>query len=353
MFNHPVYLIYNRVFSWRKIYLLILALILLLNNIKAKLNFDLNSEFGLCRFGKEDIEIPIDPSFLVDTKFRFVIKKQNQNSYTLHFRLRPELYKSYKSFKLLAKGSYDFDDEIYKGTINLIKRKNIYFGDDMDISFDLLILQSDITYFFIKKLLLTVNIGYVNQVIKREFSGSNRNDLDMISSKLILSKIINRYSQICSGIHIQRFSVKREYSLLNDIKSSWRIGPEIGFKYLKKIILNIDYRLLKITPRLFEFPVYEHYIRFLYGKIIKNDWSMFFLIDYYIRHFEIGDNSLNKLNLIFPLLNNENRIFFKITHDIRKNLAIYLKFGYYIEDLYDVDYSLRGWKAMLGIGIRN
>ena len=105
-------------------------------------------------------------------------------------------------------------------------------------------------------------------------------------------------------------------------------------------------------PELYEFPIYEHYIRFLYGKIIKLRYSIFFLVDYYFRRFAIRDNMINDLNLIFLVLNNENRIFLKITYDIKKNIFIYLKSGYYNEDLFNVSYSLKGWKILLGIGFK-
>jgi hypothetical protein len=335
-----------------KIPLLMLLILMIHSAIKSQIYYSLNGEFGFSKFGMEGFHTPLEPLILIDTRVGYIHKRQYQNKFSLQFGLRPELYKSYKSIKFLAKGAYNVSHEQYKCAINLTKRKNIYTGTMQDISYDLFILQPDITFFFIPKMPLTMSTGYINQIIKRKLSASRKYKLDLLFFNVTLYKFIDEYYKIYSGIYTERFSYNNIINSSNNKRSGWRIGPVLGFNYLKRYTIHINYRLLKIMPKLYEFPLYEHYVQFLYGKIIRSTWSIFFLIDYYIRHFEKNNNTLNDSNLLFPLLNNENRIFLKLAKDIKKNLMIYIKIGYYNEDLYNINYSLSGWKVLIGMGLK-
>ena len=252
----------------------------------AQLNFSMNSEYGFSKFGKQGFDTPVEPLVLMDTRFGYFYKKQQLNKLSVQLGLRPEIYKSYKALKLFAKAGYNLYREHYKFTVNIMKRKNMYTGKLQDIKFDSFILQPALTCFINPKITMIMNTGYINQIISRNLSGVLKNKLDMVFVNITFFKFVSGHIKIYPGIYVERFFVNNHYISWKNEKCGWRLGPEIGCSYLKRFTTNITYRFLQTMPELVGFPFYEHHVQFLFGRMIGSDWSIFFLTDYYFRHFD-------------------------------------------------------------------
>jgi hypothetical protein len=152
------------------------------------------------------------------------------------------------------------------------------------------------------------------------------------------------------GIYTEHFVLSNSFE---DMKNEgWRIGPHINFNYLKSFLINFDYRFLFHLSEITKSPSYEHWIRFVAGKLLTEKWSVFFMTDYYFRKYTIGKNLNNPYISLYTPINEDNRIYLKLAYSLLDFLEAYVKTGYFRENLYN-NYSFDGWNFLVGLEIGN
>ncbi len=133
--------------------------------------------------------------------------------------------------------------------------------------------------------------------------------------------------------------------------NGWRLGPEVALDYKKRFVLNARYRLISHRSQLIDDPVLEHWMRFVFGKILSSRWSLFLLADFYIRN-SSNQPEVNP-NLLYTPLSNQNRFYVKLDQEFSRQVDIFLKIGYINEDLVYDGLTFSGWRGTIGLEIRN
>jgi len=120
---------------------------------------------------------------------------------------------------------------------------------------------------------------------------------------------------------------------------------------VRNFIFSFDYQFLIHDSDITVYPSYDQWIRIMAGKSIVKNLTAFILIDYYKRDFEYREvNDLT--DLLYSPVNAENRIYFELSNTVKTNQKLYLKIGYFDEKLFYRDYSLSGWKGLIGFEIK-
>ena len=162
---------------------------------------------------------------------------------------------------------------------------------------------------------------------------------------------MSRYSKLSFGIYAEKFNIENsdiigiDQNLLNN--SGWRIGPEIGYTYQRKIIFKIDYHFYNIQSDLPEDLNAENSLRILFGKIINKQWSVFVLLDTYLRNTPVADSL--SYSAIYTPLNNERNIYSKIDYKIDKQRNLFFKLEYAKDELFLQNLSFTSRQVTMGM----
>jgi hypothetical protein len=122
---------------------------------------------------------------------------------------------------------------------------------------------------------------------------------------------------------------------------------------LKDFVINFDYRFLIHNSQYTSYPSIENWLRLVAGKILSEKWSAFVLTDYYFRNFRTKGIAADNQGLLYTSTNFENRIYLKLGYDIADNIELYIKSGYFDENISVDKYSFEGLDISLGIEIGN
>lgn len=137
--------------------------------------------------------------------------------------------------------------------------------------------------------------------------------------------------------------------VLTNVRSvkGWRAGPKIGLEYLRKNYITLNYLL---AQRRFEssnefHP--EHEINFVAGKNLTTNWSVFILVDYYVRDLDstAGDP-------VYSQTNYENRIHAKLVYNWRKDCSVFVKLAYSKNEFIHQKITLSGTQVSFGFEIQ-
>lgn len=183
-------------------------------------------------------------------------------------------------------------------------------------------------------------IGFAYQDIKNSIT--QKADLIFLSNKLFF--YLNAYSQFNTGFYVERYVNNQ----INSYKG-FRIGPQLGFNYLKDFILRAEYRLLFHISEIVEDLSTEHWIRLLSGKLLSSEWSAFLLVDYNLRNI----NTESDTSLYYSVIDSENHIYLKLAYEPTENLEFSFKAGYFNENYLINNASLEGWNFTLGFSFNN
>lgn len=298
--------------------------------------------------GQKDIQIKLDGLL----KYDYEKKKQNASAY---LRVRPEMFghnDRMRSVRLKAFGSYNYNFENLIGGINITSQRQLFSGKNIDINYQSFVLVSDISFEPFTNIPTNASLGYAYHTLS-----ADEQSLDLIFVDTKLNQVINSYLTFGYGIYGEKFSVgainRTFYTYKKDKNHGWRLGPKFSASYVKELILSFDYRFLLHGSRLTSFPSYEHWLRVVAGKIFAEEWSIFFLADYYTRKFKLNNPTLAESNLLYTPMNLENRIYLKLGYDIASTVEIFLKSGYFSESLYKDNLSLKGWNVMIGVEVES
>jgi hypothetical protein len=279
--------------------------------------------------------------------------------------VHPEFYGSNNLLTTLnfyGDGSYTQDEKSFNWGFRLNNRLDNFNGRNINLSYDIFNALAEGNLFFLKDFPLNITTGYGFQKIK----DSTGQTLDYFLLDLKTSTTLSSIAKIGYGIYSESFSVtampasgRQQVNVtpgrtgtINQNKG-WRFGPQTGFYYLKDEIVNFDYHFLVHISDLTNNFSYEQWIHLVAGKLFSDKWSVFFLSDLYFRKFNLNELAENNLNLLYTSNNLDNHIYLKTGYDVSDHFEIYIRIGYFKENLVNNKYSYSGWDTTLGIELGN
>jgi hypothetical protein len=281
-------------------------------------------------------------------------KQYHKHSWFLEFRTASELYgieNATTALKFSGKGQ--FQQRFSKLSVNffLHGRKYFYNNNLLGLTFNIFQISGNSYWFFHKRRFLFFSFNY----FYRDLENNTDNSLDAIVFTGKLYHSFLPFGKISAGIYLENFQVGSASFLgIPEIITKnvgWRFGPEIGLDYSQKVVININYRVLWHRSDLISNTSWEQWIRLLFGKLISRKWSIFFLVDYYFRDFPQPEGE--NLNLLYSPIENENRIYLKLEHDLQKRWSVFLKIGYIKDNLIYDNFSLSGLQTTVGLKIKD
>jgi hypothetical protein len=313
-----------------------------------QVDWRINSEAGFYESSGDIVLESNGPITRLDSYLKYKHEAEKRSA-SLQLRFRPELYSfnnPVSSIKLKAEGDYYQGEENFDWGLNLTGQKNFLNTNTIDYTYDIFVFSVNTDF---SKIGLNANGGYAYQIIK----GRDEYNLDLLFLDVKSFSRFSHYIKFGYGLYLERFFVSNKIILINNTSENknegWRTGPQISLTYLKDYIVNIDYRLLFHESEFTKNLSYEHWIRVVAGKIFLNYFSAFLLADYSFYRFIKSSNYIEAVTPLYTPLNSENKIYLKIAYEIKDNLEIYTKTGYFRDNLYEDSFSLEGWNAMIGI----
>ena len=278
---------------------------------------------------------------------------------------RPEFYGSDNLLTTLnfdADGSYTQDEKSFNWGFRLNRQLDNINGRNIDLSYDIFNALAEDDLFFLKDFPLNLTTGYGFQKIK----DNTGQTLDYYLLDFKTSSALSTSTKIGYGIYTESFSVTAMHATggqqvnltpgypgtINH-NNGWRFGPQMGFYHLKDAIVNFDYRFFVHISDLTNNFSYEQWIRLVAGKLFCDKWSLFLLADLYFRKFNLNELAENNLNLLYNSVNVDNHIYLKAGYDVFDHFEIYLRTGYFKENLVNNEYLYSGWNTILGIELNN
>ncbi len=287
------------------------------------------------------------------SQFQGLIRyRQNQTNPNWLFELkaRPEFYgldNNITIFKLSGKGQYQHRFEKFHLSLSLSSQKNFYLNNNLNLDFSIFKLNSNLLWFYQRRTFFQLSANYFYRDLNNGFS----NSLDAVT---LIGKIFQTFSpfgKIGIGAYIEKFKIESNIAALfqfgSNQNSGWRLGPEVSFNYSRHFVVNINCHFLFHESDLAEDPDNEQWIQLLLGKLLSSRWSIFFLADYYFRHFSNRPDFNNQL--IYLPIDNENNFFMKLAYDIEKEATIFLNLGFSKENLIYRNLNLSGFKGTCGV----
>jgi hypothetical protein len=265
---------------------------------------------------------------------------------SLKLRARPEIYglnNNLKILKLRASAGYFSGNKDFTWGINLTGQKNNYSGRNVNLNFQDLIFMLESLTEISNNISLKLNSGYGYQRISNDIN--QKMNLIFLDAEII-QRVFNN-AKLGYGVYSERFFLNNNYNIESTANKGWRLGPHVSFDYLRFFIINFDYRYLFHISEVTQSPSYEHWIRFVAGKLIAENWSVFVLTDYYFRKYTIKKYLESPYLYLYTPINEDNRIYLKLAYSISEIMEVYFKVGYFRENLYN-NYSFAGWNFLAG-----
>lgn len=333
----------------RLVVILLIVIPSITQSFYAQLSYKTNLETGL--FFKST-KTSIDNASSIYKLFgnlKYKTTYQNSES-SISLKVRPELLdKDFFALKLGVQGDYIYRAEkiIWKSHINF---QNFgYSRNDDNYNFQSFSLISGADINITNKIPMQLLLGYSYQNV--EFVNELNSDYVYLDAKIFNS--ISAYSSISYGLFIENFATEGRVSLSSDlIKSNgWYYGPQINFSFMKYFLLNIGYKFLLINSKKIEDLSFEHRINTIGALRLNSVLSLFLHVDFYLRK-TIQKNSDDTIQTLLPT-KNENHITLKINYKLLNNFAIYVKSGYFRENLFSDEKHLDGLNLLLGVELKN
>ena len=291
----------------------------------------------------------------LDGQLGYNYKNENRKG-SIKFRVRPEFYglnNQLSTLKLRGDASYFQNEKAFTWGINLSDQKYEVKSDNFNLTYNTFILSGNYEGYVNGKLPLNIILGYGYQ----DIGYSGEQNLDLFFGDIKLFQLLDENLKVGYGAYIENFSItgRSIYNLVNsgEENKGWRFGPEISFNYLGDEIVNFDYRFLFHNSEFTNSPSIEHWFRLVAGKLITSRFSVFVLIDYYIRNFKYKINADKYSYLLYTTMNFDNRIFLKFGYEFNDNVELYIRSGYFKENLYSSKYNFDGWNALIGVELSN
>jgi len=339
------------------VYLLseLISIFILSTPVYAQLNWNIYTEGGFFNSKNINYSQPHNLLFRMDGSLNYFYS-ENDIAASAKIRVRPEFYgfdNSFRSLKFKASGDYYKKQESMGWGINLTGQKNFYQSGSTNFDYSIFLLAINCDWYEFEDYSISSQFGYAYQTASENVEQNL--DLLFLDTKIIKSLFLNNNSSL--GFYIERFTIDNKY--LSKFISTpvtnkgWRYGPQISFDYLENGLVSLEYRFLLHSSQVTKYPSYEHWVRFIAGKIFLERWSIFLLADYYDRRFTLKEEKPVDTFLIYNPIDSENKVNIKLAYDINSSLEIYLKSGYSKEIFFDPRFNFEGWNLLLGLEIND
>jgi hypothetical protein len=322
-------------------------------DIYSQLSFNANSEFGYYKntgngiFKKNDLVTRIN----IKGKYEYEIE---ENYFAASLGIKPELYgvkNNLSGIKIDGKGSYYNNSEMTNWGVNFSIQKNILNSSELDINTDLIFITSDFYFGADEKFPFHLTAGYAYQ----SYDYSSRKNFDIIFLDSRYEDLLVEDINFFSGLYLERFLIsnKTNYFAANllDKNKGWRIGPQIGINYLQSFLVRCEYRILCHSSDITKATSYEQNYKLLTGVNLSEDFSLFILLDFYLKNLKLTKDFARVREIIYSPMNSENRFYVKLLYDLSENFGTYARYGYGKEILDYYDSYLEGWNLVLGLEI--
>ena len=328
----------------------IVLLFFLYSNLTAQIKFKINFEPGV-HFNLNSSTYT-KPNTIYRIAGTIKYKQKSINSVTnLSLKIRPEIFNSnIGSIKVNPSGAFYYFTKsiIWKSFLSL--RHNRYFIFNNESYYN--------TFAFINSVEFNKTNAPIN--ISLGYSYQNIDFNKIINSDFLFLNIetrnqIDNYLSWGYGIFVQNFLTETQLENEKDnIKSKgWMYGPQFKFHYIKKFIVDADYKFLLENSNFISYPSYEHQIKLLAGFMINKKYSLFLLADYFIRRVNLKQKAKELNTLFYSPTKNENQIFIKASYLFVKNSSFYFKAGYFNENLFLNNFNIEGINLFIGYEYKN
>ena len=328
---------------------LIFFLFSLSNTLLSQFTYKASIEAGLLY---RSTEIDFDNSsniykLLGNVKYRTTY--QNSES-SISLKFRPEIFgKNSYALKFGTQGDYVYrtNDITWK---SFITYQNFEYSlSDENYNFSSFNIITGADFELIDNIPAQVFIGYSYQDL--EFINNLNSDFIYLDAKL--QNFVSNYSSVSYGLFIENFISEGVSNITSKHieAKGWFYGPQISFNYLKAFLFNFGYKLLALNSEDLENLSFEHRVNVLGGMRLNNYFSIFIHIDFYFRQAKQKQSETETLSLL-PT-KNENHITFKINYKLDNDFSVYIKSGYFRENIFSESKNLEGLNLLLGLELKN
>lgn len=325
----------------------------LLLNYPLKAQFSLFTTFEAGTISIKDNNEDYQPDYLLrfEGDLKYKTSDQNKNLF-VQAKGRQELLgfvNPLQSLKLKGVVDYVQSEEDYSWAVNFLAQKNDYYSERIDLTSDVFMASGVYTAFLQDGAPVDLMAGYAYQKITEKYDRTT----DMLFASAIRSFSVFNNSNFGSGFYAEHFTNTSPYqyskSTINR-NNGWRYGPQLSFNHLSGFVLKLDYRLFIHNSDLTLNTSIEQSYRFVAGKNLSEAWSIFLLVDYYLRSLRLKPEiSDEELSLLYVPVNNENRVFLKLAYNPDEVHEFFFKVGYFKENITRNKYSFVGYHFTAGI----
>lgn len=272
------------------------------------------------------------------------------SSWHLQARLRPEIYRGEsQSFSIAGslKGSYAQNAGRFRWGVNFLSERQRVDHPFTDLTFDVFQLGGQGVWRWKHHYGLFFSAGYAY----RDLNARREQSLDALLASLEGFLQVSAAASLTAGVYGESFRVSGPPALSLEGGSQrnrgWRGGPAISLEYKRKLVLSGAYRFLLHHSDLTVSPSSEHWVRLLFGKILSPRWSLFLLLDYYVRDYSLAPGA--DTSLLYAPLNTQNHVYLKLERELSPQSDLFFRAGYFKENLIYEDLTLSGWRATVGL----
>lgn len=325
-------------------------ILIISSNITAQFTIRGNLESGFYKFTGDFLTNERGMIAALEGKLGYKFKEENTEA-SFELKARPEwfgLNKELFSFKFRGSGDLFRREEIFDWGVGITRHLNRISGSSINIDYDIFSIQGNATFYWFENTPVSATLGYAYQNI----ASSIRQNHDIVFAEGKVHDIFSSFFRTGYGLYIEKFLIEREtivnYTKRNESNQGFRLGPELEIYYLKDFVINGQYRLLFHFSDKTKSTSYEHWVRLVAGKFLFSGFSTFLLVDYFWRNIKAGDDS-NGINILYSPFNVENNISLKIGYELSGTFELYLKSGYFRNDIVYNNYTFKGWNFLLGV----
>lgn len=315
----------------------------------AQIGMKLSAETGFFSSSGTSISTNSHITFRFDAQgsYKFVDQKNNWN---LKLRIRPKFYGSINTTsitKYSAQSDYLRRNKKTTWGLSFVRQFYQYRNPISEINFDILQLQANLSRIINPKLAGMLYAKY----FYRDLSSNVRNSLDAVAIGAAIHWSLDRYAKLTFEIYGEQFTIDNseligiDKNLLSN--TGWRLGPDIGYAYQRKFILRLNYHIYKQQSELDNDIKAEHSLRLLFGKIINQQWSVFILLDTYIRNKPAISDSVYYAR--YTPLNTESNMYGKIDYKINPQVNLFFKLEYAKDELFLQNIAFSSKQMTMGL----
>jgi len=280
--------------------------------------------------------------------------KTNKNVGRINFQLRPEIYgfeNKLQTTKIGLDGFYSHLEKEFDWNVRVVANQYFFSGNIADFSYDSFLLTGQILWHIKPKITIDTKAGFTY----RNFNQREATSLDILFTEIDFVYSYNSFIKLTGGLYLEKFELNKNidsfFDSANTSNQGSRIGPIIRLNHTRYFVFSVDYQFLIHDSEYTSYPSYDQWLRIIAGKNIIKNLTAFILVDYYKRNLEHKKDE-DITDVLYSPVHTENRIYFKVSHTVKTNQKIYLKVGYFDENLFYRDYSLSGWKSLIGYEIK-